>query len=105
MSIPYKFKKHNFKDLQKRLLFYKLEKKRIILKSLYFNRNLSFTLRYLFFFKLSNMKKNASKSRIRNRCIITGRGRSIYKLFRMSRLQIKDLAYHNLLPGLKQSTW
>jgi len=51
------------------------------------------------------MKKNTSKVRIKNRCIITGRGRSVYKLFRMSRLQIKDLAYYNLIPGLKHSSW
>jgi len=104
-SIKYKVKRQNFKDNLKRILFKNFEKKRIILKGLFKNQYITFSLRYLFFLKLNNLKKNTSSVRIRNRCIITGRGRSIYKLFRISRLQIKELAYYNAIPGLKQSTW
>jgi len=104
-SIGYKVKKQNFKDNLKRMFFKNFEKKRIILKGLFKNQYISFPLRYLFFLKLNSLKKNTSIVKVRNRCVITGRGRSVYKLFRMSRLQIKELAYYNVIPGLKQSTW
>ncbi|BBN19972.1 small subunit ribosomal protein S14 [Marchantia polymorpha subsp. ruderalis] len=42
--------------------------------------------RYEYFFKLSMLPRNSSKTRVRNRCIFTRRPRSVYKLFRISRI-------------------
>jgi len=100
-----KTNKYVFKDNIKRQLYKKLEKKKKYFKSCFFNNNLKFNLRYLIFINLSKLKKNSSKIRIRNRCILSGRGRSVYKNIRISRMQLKDLISKNLLPGIRQANW
>ena len=42
--------------------------------------------------------RNASKVRIRNRCVLTGRGRGIYRKFQLSRITFRELA-------AKANTW
>ena len=50
------------------------------------------------------MWKN-SKTQINNRCVLSGRARSIYKFARLSRLFLRENEYINLLPGLQKSYW
>jgi small subunit ribosomal protein S14 len=105
MFFKQKYTKYNFKDNSKRMLYKKTEKKRTLFKSLFNNRSLSNKLRFLIFIELSKISKNSSKSRIVNRCIFTGRAHSVYKTFRVNRMQLKDLAFNNLIPGIKNLGW
>jgi len=82
-----------------------MKKKRILIQSLFHNQGIPFNIRFVVFQELVTMKKNSSKTRYENRCIFSGRARSVYKLFRLSRIQIKEMACTNILPGLKQSNW
>jgi ribosomal protein S14 len=100
-----KFRKYLYKDYLRRNLYNNIEKKKRILTSLFKNRSLSFKLRFSFFLEISNLKKNSSLVRIQNRCIFSGHKRSVYKIFRINRMQLKDLAFHNLIPALKQANW
>jgi small subunit ribosomal protein S14 len=50
-------------------------------------------------------KKQYSYIRARNRCLITGRSRSILRLFKLSRLSFKKQASLGLLPGVKKFSW
>ena len=43
--------------------------------------------------------------RVRNRCVLTGRGRSIWSAFRISRIQLRKLALEGVLMGVKRSSW
>ncbi|PTQ26559.1 hypothetical protein MARPO_0991s0001, partial [Marchantia polymorpha] len=61
--------------------------------------------RYEYFFKLSKLPRNSSKTRVRNRCIFTGRPRSVYKLFRISRIVFRELASKGSLIGINKSCW
>ena len=45
-----------------------------------------------------------AKLNFKNYCIITGRSRSIYKKFKISRLQIRVLANKLFIPGLQKSS-
>ena len=49
-------------------------------------------------------KKNNSKVKISNNCIITGRSRSVYRKFRVSRLQIKYLSKGSKILGLRKAS-
>jgi small subunit ribosomal protein S14 len=55
--------------------------------------------------KLSEMIKDSSKVRIRNRCAITGRPRGNLRKFGMSRITIRELASWGQIPGLIKSSW
>lgn len=55
--------------------------------------------------KLSAMPRNSAKTRIRNRCEITGRPRAFYRKLKVSRLALRDLANQGLVPGMTKSSW
>jgi len=55
--------------------------------------------------KLAELPRNSSKTRIRNRCEITGRSRGYYRKLRMSRISLRDLGSAGLIPGLVKSSW
>ena len=55
--------------------------------------------------KLSRIPRNASKVRIRNRCILTGRGRGVYRKFNLSRIAFRELSAIGQIPGITKSSW
>jgi small subunit ribosomal protein S14 len=55
--------------------------------------------------KLAELPRNSSKTRIRNRCEITGRPRAYYRKLRMSRIALRELGSAGLIPGLVKSSW
>ena len=56
-------------------------------------------------FVLQKFPKNSAKCRVRNRCRITGRSRSYYRKFGLSRVELRDLASFGEIPGLVKSSW
>lgn len=44
-------------------------------------------------------------SRIRNRCIMTGRSRSVIKEWKMSRMKFRELADQGYISGIRRSSW
>nr|AMD08055.1 ribosomal protein S14 [Euglena mutabilis] len=55
--------------------------------------------------QIQKLPRNSSKSRLRNRCIITGRGRGYYRMFGLSRHVLRNMSHYGLLPGVKKSSW
>ena len=55
--------------------------------------------------KLAELPRNSSKTRIRNRCEITGRPRSVYRKFKLSRIALRELASTGQIPGVVKSSW
>jgi small subunit ribosomal protein S14 len=55
--------------------------------------------------KLAELPRNASKTRIRNRCEITGRPRAYYRKLGMSLIALRELGNKGLIPGLVKSSW
>jgi small subunit ribosomal protein S14 len=55
--------------------------------------------------KIRKMPRDASASRYRNRCDVTGRPRAYMRKFRMSRISFRDLALEGKLPGVTKSSW
>lgn len=50
-------------------------------------------------------QKPSSKTRIRNRCFLSNRGKSVYKQFGISRILIRKLGHEGLIPGLSKDSW
>ena len=55
--------------------------------------------------KLNELPRNSSKTRIRNRCEVTGRPRAYYRKLKMSRIALRDLGSNGQIPGLVKSSW
>jgi small subunit ribosomal protein S14 len=55
--------------------------------------------------KLSELPRNSSKVRFKNRCALTGRPRSYYRLFGISRIELRRLASLGRILGLTKSSW
>ena len=54
---------------------------------------------------LSLLPRDASPTRVRNRCIMTGRPRGYYRKFGLSRIALRDLALRGELPGVVKASW
>lgn len=54
---------------------------------------------------LQKLPRNSSPVRLKNRCMFTGRGRSFYRKFGVSRLVLREMALRGEIPGLKKSSW
>ena len=55
--------------------------------------------------KIAKMPRDASATRHRNRCQVTGRPRGTLRKFGMSRNTFRDLALKGELPGIKKASW
>jgi small subunit ribosomal protein S14 len=55
--------------------------------------------------KLQSLPRDASPSRLRNRCAITGRPRGVYRKFGLSRIKIREVAFRGEIPGLSKASW
>lgn len=55
--------------------------------------------------KLAKLPRNANKTRLHNRCAITGRSRSYSRMFGLCRQQVRTLASEGKLPGVRKSSW
>ena len=83
----------------------KYAEKRAALKAAAKNPNLSFDEQFEARLKLSTLPRDSSKSRVRNRCQVTGRPRGYYRKFKMSRVSLRRLASHGFVPGVVKSSW
>ena len=79
--------------------------KRARLKAIISDKDKPMEERFAATLKLSEMPRNSSATRIRNRCEITGRARSVYRKSKLSRIAIRDLGSRGLIPGLVKSSW
>tara|TARA_B100001142_G_scaffold300436_1_gene325208 strand:+ start:32757 stop:33056 length:300 start_codon:yes stop_codon:yes gene_type:complete len=94
-----------FKDKKRRKLFIHYEEKKYILKYIQNNMNISKTIREKAYKKHLRMPRNSSVTRVRNRCVLTNRPRAVYKKFKFSRIQLRNLALEGEIPGIRKATW
>lgn len=55
--------------------------------------------------KLQKLPRDASPTRLRNRCAITGRPRGVYRKFGLGRNKLRDLALRGEVPGVIKASW
>jgi small subunit ribosomal protein S14 len=79
--------------------------KRTALKAIANNEALPLEERFEARLKLAELPRSSSKTRIRNRCLVTGRPRAYYRKLKMSRISLRDLGSSGLIPGLVKSSW
>jgi small subunit ribosomal protein S14 len=54
---------------------------------------------------LQKLPRNASPSRLRNRCAITGRANGYYRKFGLARTTLREETMKGNIPGLRKASW
>ena len=55
--------------------------------------------------KLSKLGRLGSRTKIHNRCLVTGRAKSVYRKFKISRIELRELALKGSIPGYSKKSW
>jgi small subunit ribosomal protein S14 len=75
------------------------------LKAVANDESLSMEERFTARLRLSELPRNSSPGRVRNRCEISGRPRGFIGKMKMSRIAVRELGSRGLIPGLVKSSW
>ena len=93
------------KNNRRRKMSKRYDARRKKLKAIAMDKKLPMEDRFAATLKLAELPRNSSKTRIRNRCELTGRPRAYYRKHRMSRIALRELGNKGLIPGLVKSSW
>lgn len=93
------------KNKKRRKLVAQYAGKRAELKAIIMDQSLPMDERFRAQLQLADLPRNSSKTRIRNRCEVTGRPRAYYRKLKLSRVALRELGNNGLIPGLVKSSW
>ncbi len=93
------------RNLKRIKLSKKFLKKRKELKKIIKNKKLPLDERFSAQLKLAKLPRNSARTRIRNRCEITGRPHGVYRKLKISRIALRELAASGKIPGMTKSSW
>ncbi len=55
--------------------------------------------------QFAKMPRNSCPTRLNRRCQISGRSKSYYRKFGISRIALRELTLRGQLPGMRKSSW
>jgi len=55
--------------------------------------------------ELQKLPRNSMPTRLRNRCVLTGRGRGVYRKYGLCRNKLRELALEGKIPGVRKASW
>ena len=79
--------------------------KRKKLKNIIMDKKIPLEERFKAQQKLSKMPRNSAKTRVMNRCEITGRPHGVYRKLKISRIALRQLGLEGKIPGMVKSSW
>ena len=93
------------RELKRQLTVAKFAKKRAELKAVIANPNSTPEQRWEAQIALQKQPRDASASRLRNRCRITGRPHGVYRKFGLGRNKLREHTMKGDVPGLRKASW
>jgi len=93
------------RDIKRKKLVAKYADKRAALKKTIANPHLSMEERDAAQVALQKLPRDASPSRMRNRCRLTGRPHGYYRKFGLARNKLREMAMQGYVPGLVKASW
>ncbi|MCK6371009.1 MAG: 30S ribosomal protein S14 [Gammaproteobacteria bacterium] len=93
------------REVKRLKIVQRFAKKRAELKKIIQNPVTSDEQRYEALRRLQALPRDASPTRLRNRCSITGRSRGYYQKFGLGRNKLREQAMAGNVPGLTKSSW
>ncbi|RMB04530.1 30S ribosomal protein S14 [Eilatimonas milleporae] len=93
------------KNKRREKLVAKYAAKRAALKEKIYDKSLGDDERWMAALQLAQLPRNSARSRVRNRCEVSGRPRGFYRKFKMSRIALRELGSAGRVPGVVKSSW
>lgn len=93
------------RELKRQKMVARYAKTRADIKASMLDINSSMEKRWNLMLELQKQPRDASPSRIRNRCRLTGRPHGSYRKFGLSRNKLREAAMRGHVPGLVKSSW
>ena len=93
------------KNEQRKVLIERYAERRVELKKVINDPEASFDEKRAAYAAIAKMPRDASATRYRNRCGVSGRPRGYFRKFGMSRLALRELAHKGELPGVRKASW
>jgi small subunit ribosomal protein S14 len=90
---------------KKRKSFFYFEPKNKIIKTIIKNKAIKHSIRWYCNLIFSKKRQQTSKVKFKNKCVISGRSKSLYRFAKISRLFLRDNLYIGKIPGLRKSYW
>tara|TARA_B100002052_G_C15831809_1_gene575699 strand:- start:184 stop:489 length:306 start_codon:yes stop_codon:yes gene_type:complete len=93
------------KNIRRKQIVERYRERRIELKNIIKSQSSSESDRQIARAKLEKMPRDSNPIRIRNRCVVTGRPRSYYRKFGLSRITFREMALKGEIPGVTKASW
>lgn len=93
------------KDKRRRRMVARDASKRADLRSIVRDRSREPEERFEAALALAKLPRNGAKTRIRNRCALTGRPRGYHRKYGLSRIALRELGSAGQIPGLIKASW
>lgn len=93
------------KDKRQRGLVNKYKTRRDALREKVRDQNISFEEKMQAQKMMQSLPRDSSRTRLRNRCLLTGRSRGVYRRFGLARSKLRELAMMGYFPGLRKASW
>jgi small subunit ribosomal protein S14 len=93
------------REEKRRATVAKFATKRAELIAIINDQNASAEDRFAARLKFQQLPRNASPSRVRNRCALTGRPRGTFRKFGLARNKLRELAMKGEIPGMTKASW
>ena len=90
---------------KRKKLVAKFAKKRGSLQAIIDDPKASDETRYEARLKIQALPRNSNKTRVRNRCALTGRPRGVYSKFGLGRNKLREFAMRGEVPGIVKASW
>jgi small subunit ribosomal protein S14 len=93
------------RDIKRAKLVAKYAAKRAELTAIINDTSKSDEERYVARLKVQQLPRNANPTRMRNRCVITGRPRGVFSKFGLTRHKLREMAMRGEVPGMTKASW
>jgi small subunit ribosomal protein S14 len=93
------------RDRRRKQLIAKHAAKRAALRQKLKDRNVPMEEKLAVQEAFAKLPRNSCPTRLKRRCEVSGRARSVYRKFGISRIALRDLALRGQLPGVRKASW
>lgn len=93
------------KESSRTQLIKKYAEKRAALRKIIRDHNVSLEEKMVAQQKMQKLPRNSNPTRSRNRCLLTGRPRGVYRRFGLGRNKLRELVMSGQIPGITKASW
>ena len=93
------------RDKRRKALIDKHAAKRAELRAKLRDPNVSMEEKFQVQKHFAKLPRNSCPTRLKRRCAVSGRARSNYRKFGISRIAMRELTLSGQLPGMRKSSW